>query len=92
MNGHLTSVTLNTGDTLWTLRKQNARLLPAKVGLGRLGLSLSYDDRGNVRERWVADCTAWQYGTIDNLSLTYNGNQLRKVTDQCATGTVLLLR
>ena len=55
MNGHLTSITLNTGDTLWTLRKQNARLLPTKVGLGRLSQSLSYDDRGNVRERVVTD-------------------------------------
>ena len=41
MNGHLTSITLNTGDTLWTLRKQNPRLLPTRIGLGGLDISLS---------------------------------------------------
>ncbi|MBR1727290.1 MAG: hypothetical protein IJ724_11725 [Muribaculaceae bacterium] len=43
MNGHLTSVTLGTGDTIWTLRAQNSRLLPTRVGLGGLSQSLSYD-------------------------------------------------
>ncbi|MBR1474754.1 MAG: hypothetical protein IJ613_04170 [Muribaculaceae bacterium] len=43
MNGHLTSITLGTGDTIWTLRAQNSRLLPTQVGLGGLGKSLSYD-------------------------------------------------
>ncbi len=41
MNGHLTSITLNTGDTLWTLRKQNPRLLPTRIGLGGLNMSLT---------------------------------------------------
>ena len=30
----------------------------------------------------VVDYTFWQYGYIDNLQLTYQGNQLIKVTDQ----------
>ena len=30
----------------------------------------------------VMDYTAWNYGTIDDLSLSYEGNQLKKVTDQ----------
>lgn len=32
----------------------------------------------------VGDTAIWSFGDIDNLSLTYNGNQLKKVTDQCA--------
>ena len=40
MNGHLTSVTLGA-DTLWTLRKQNPRLLPTRIGLGGLNMSLN---------------------------------------------------
>ena len=32
----------------------------------------------------VMGYTAWLYGTIDNLSMTYDGNRLKKVTDQCA--------
>ena len=51
MNGHLTSITLSTGDTLWTLRGQNARLLPTKAAMGSVGLSLSYDQRGHVVSR-----------------------------------------
>ncbi len=52
-----------------------------------------YDLNGNVTSLTrkgvnlsmrVVDCTAWQYGAIDNLSLTYEGNQLKKVTDQCS--------
>lgn len=53
MNGHLTSVTLGTGETIWTLRAQNSRLLPTQVGRGGLSQSLSYDLRGNVAERAV---------------------------------------
>ncbi len=41
MNDYLTSITLGTSDTLWTLRKQNPRLLPTRIGLGGLGVSLS---------------------------------------------------
>ena len=36
MNDYLTSITLGTSDTLWTLRKQNPRLLPTRIGLGVL--------------------------------------------------------
>ncbi len=32
----------------------------------------------------VGDTAIWSFGDIDNLSLTYNGNLLKKVTDQCA--------
>ena len=49
--GSLTSVTMNTGDTIWTMRAQNSRLQPTKVGSGKLNTSLSYDLRGNVTER-----------------------------------------
>jgi len=48
INGSLTSVTMNTGDTIWTMRKQLSRLLPTKVGSGKLETSLSCDLRGNV--------------------------------------------
>ena len=48
INGSLTSVTMNTGDTIWTMRKQLSRLLPIKVGSGKLETSLSCDLRGNV--------------------------------------------
>ena len=41
MNDYLTSITLGTSDTLWTLRKQNPRLLPTRIGLGGLNMSLS---------------------------------------------------
>lgn len=50
-SGSLTSVTMNTGDTIWTMRTQNSRLQPTKVGSGKLDTSLSYDLRGNVTER-----------------------------------------
>ncbi|MBQ9217409.1 MAG: hypothetical protein IJ160_04440 [Muribaculaceae bacterium] len=46
MNGHLTSVTLNTGDTLRTLRKQSPRLQPTRIGLRGLNMSLSYEMTG----------------------------------------------
>ena len=41
MNDYLTSITLGTSDTLWTLRKQNPRLLPTRIGLGGLNMSLN---------------------------------------------------
>jgi len=41
MNDYLTSITLGTSDTLWTLRKQNPRLLPTRIGLGGLNMSLT---------------------------------------------------
>ena len=55
MNGHLTSITLNTGDTIWALGKQNPRMLPTKVRLGKLNQSLSYDVYGHVTSREVTD-------------------------------------
>ena len=48
INCSLTSVTMNTGDTIWTMRKQLSRLLPTNVGSGKLETSLSCDLRGNV--------------------------------------------
>ena len=54
--------------------------------------SYSYDLNGNVTSlsrRGVNGCvpvgdhSVWAYGDIDDLSLTYNGNQLKKVTDHC---------
>ena len=50
-----------------------------------------YDLNGNVTSLTrkgvdlampVMDYTAWNYGTIDDLSLSYEGNRLTKVTDQ----------
>ena len=55
MNGHLTSITLNTGGTIWALGKLNPRMLPTKVRLGRLNQSLSYDVYGRVTGREVTD-------------------------------------
>lgn len=55
--------------------------------------SYSYDLNGNIialmrrgvtQQFPVFERTAWYYGQIDNLTLTYHGNQLRKVTDQCS--------
>lgn len=52
-----------------------------------------YDLNGNVTSLTrkgvnscitVAGASLWSFGNIDNLSLSYDGNQLRKVTDQCA--------
>ena len=54
--------------------------------------SYSYDLNGNVTSlsrRGVNGCvpvgdhSVWAYGDIDDLTLTYNGNQLKKVTDHC---------
>ena len=74
MNGHLTSITLGTGDTIWTLRAQNSRLLPTQVGLGGLGQSLSYDSRGNVTGRTVYSPTGselqelhYEYSSSGNM-------------------------
>ncbi|MBQ7205215.1 MAG: hypothetical protein IJS04_05155, partial [Muribaculaceae bacterium] len=72
MNGHLTSVTLHTGDTLWALRSQNPRMLPTKVGLGHLVQTLSYDVRGNVTERKVKD--------RDNAEIQWLGYQYATAT------------
>ncbi|MBR1474752.1 MAG: hypothetical protein IJ613_04155 [Muribaculaceae bacterium] len=68
MNGHLTSITLGTGDTIWTLRAQNSRLLPTRVGLGGLGQSLSYDSRGNVTERTVYSPTGSELQELQCLT------------------------
>ena len=61
--GHVTSVTLNTGDTIWTMREQDARFQPVRLGTGKLNQSFSYDLRGNVTSRSVAranDTIQWQ--------------------------------
>lgn len=60
-NGILTAVTLNTGDTVWTLRTQNSRFLPTKVGMGKLDVSYAYDLRGNVTSRQAVS-------TINNVT------------------------
>ena len=55
--------------------------------------SYSYDLNGNITSLNrhgvnikvnVFDNDAWHFGEIDHLSMTYDGNRLRKVTDQCA--------
>lgn len=71
-NGHLTSITLNTGDTIWTLRKQNSRFLPTKVGLGKLQTSLSYDLRGNVSNRRTVFCVNNTNTTKQDIAYTYD--------------------
>lgn len=71
-NGHLTSITLNTGDTIWTLRKQNSRFLPTKVGLGKLETSLSYDLRGNVSNRRTVFCVNNTNTTKQDIAYTYD--------------------
>ncbi len=81
MNGHLASITLNTGDTLWTLRKQNPRLLPTKVGLGRLTQSLSYDDRGNVTHRVVTDRNSDELQSLDYWYAAGTGNMTEREDD-----------
>lgn len=71
-NGHLTSITLNTGDTIWTLRKQNSRFRPTKVGLGKLETSLSYDLRGNVSNRRTVFCVNNTNTTKQDIAYTYD--------------------
>ncbi len=55
--------------------------------------SYQYDSNGNLtaltrkgvsQVTTAGTTTVWQYGTIDDLSLTYDGNRLKKVADQCA--------
>lgn len=62
-------------------------------GAHNYSTSYGYDLNGNVTSLTrqgvnscitVGDTAIWSFGDIDNLSLTYNGNQLKKVTDQCA--------
>ena len=62
-------------------------------GLRNYSTSYGYDLNGNITSLTrkgvnscitVGDTAIWSFGDIDNLSLTYNGNQLKKVTDQCA--------
>ena len=62
-------------------------------GARNYSTSYGYDLNGNVTSLTrkgvnscitVGDTAIWSFGDIDNLSLTYNGNQLKKVTDQCA--------
>ena len=75
-NGHVTSVTLNTGDTIWSLRGQDARLLPVSLRTGKLDQSFSYDLRGNVTSRTTARANG---DTIRWLSYSYSpgtGNML----------------
>ena len=75
-NGHVTSVTLNTGDTIWSLRGQDARLLPVSLRTGKLDQSFSYDLRGNVTSRTTARANG---DTIRWMSYSYSpgtGNML----------------
>lgn len=62
-------------------------------GAHNYSTSYGYDLNGNITSLTrkgvnscitVGDTAIWSFGDIDNLSLTYNGNQLKKVTDQCA--------
>lgn len=69
MNGQVTSVTLNTGDTIWTLRGQDARFLPVGLGMGKLNLAFSYDLRGNVTSRSATRAVG---DTIQWLTYTYS--------------------
>ena len=39
--------------------------------------------KGVAQKFPVFQYSAWNYGTIDNLTMNYDGNQLKKVTDQC---------
>ena len=78
MNGHVTSVTLNTGDTIWTLRGQDARFLPAGIGMGKLNLAFSYDLRGNVTSRSATRAVG---DTIQWLTYSYSagtGNMISR--------------
>ena len=62
-------------------------------GAHNYSATYEYDLNGNITSLTrkgvnscitVGDTAIWSFGDIDNLSLTYNGNQLKKVTDQCA--------
>lgn len=71
-SGYLSSITLNTGDTIWTLRKQNSRFLPTKVGLGKLETSLSYDLRENVSNRQTSFSVNNTNTTKQDIAYTYD--------------------
>ena len=59
---------------------------------GYYSCTYGYDTNGNitaVTRRGATECVQggamqyWTYGLIDDLTLTYDGNRLKKVTDQC---------
>ncbi len=70
-HGYLTSITLNTGDTIWSLRTQNARLLPAIIGTGSIQRGFSYDNAGHVTSRMAHNR---DYNWIQRLSYSYNAD------------------
>jgi len=70
------------------------KLLNLPIGNLILGsCSYQYDSNGNLtaltrkevsQVTTAGTTTVWQYGTIDDLSLTYDGNRPLKATDRCA--------
>ncbi|MCL1942059.1 MAG: RHS repeat-associated core domain-containing protein, partial [Candidatus Azobacteroides sp.] len=51
--------------------------------------SITYDKHGNIKTlQRYGNITASTYGPVDDLTMTYNGNQLKKVTDNA--GNILL--
>ena len=70
----------------------NGYLLTPPDDVHDYSTTYSYDLNGNITSLtrkgvWssvpVIDYTSWGYGDIDDLTLEYDGNQLRKVTDLC---------
>ncbi len=101
-NGNISSVAWHSGTDAATRGYQFTydelnRLMNAEYGEGGSLLQNSgrfneqvtgYDRVGNILGlKRYGQTTSTGYGLVDNLSLTYNGNQLKKVTDT-ATGSV----
>ncbi len=71
-------------------RLTEARYTDGEGGTGRYDVTYEYDLNGNVtalqRSGLYDNGSLKKYGLIDDLTLEYEGNMLRRVTDGCGAG------